>query len=88
MSQFLPLDPLIRSGVLLVLLTPCIDYVVTFAHLGRADARLPLAGTPALAVENALPVLPAIIVAQTLVELVSELVYVRAIPRMIKAAAA
>ncbi len=48
LSQFLPPNPLIRLGVLLVLLTPCIDYVVTFAHLGRADARLLLAATPAL----------------------------------------
>jgi ACR3 family arsenite transporter len=39
---------LIQLGMLLVLLTPCIDYVVTFAHLGRADARLLLAATPAL----------------------------------------
>jgi ACR3 family arsenite efflux pump ArsB len=46
--QFLPLDPLIRLGVLMVLLCPCIDYVVTFAHLGRADARLLLASTPVL----------------------------------------
>lgn len=46
--QFLPPDPLIRLGVLLVLLTPCIDYVVTFAHLARADAKLLLAATPAL----------------------------------------
>ncbi len=46
--QFLPIDPLVRLGVLFVLLTPCIDYVVTFSHLGRADARLLLAATPAL----------------------------------------
>lgn len=46
--QFLPADPLLRLGVLLVLLAPCIDYVVTFSHLGRADARLLLAATPAL----------------------------------------
>ncbi|MBQ1558049.1 arsenic resistance protein [Delftia tsuruhatensis] len=46
--QFLPTDPMLRLGVLLVLLTPCIDYVVTFAQLGRADARLLLASTPAL----------------------------------------
>lgn len=44
----LPDDPLPRIGVLLVLLTPCIDYVVTFAHLGRADARPLLACTPVL----------------------------------------
>jgi ACR3 family arsenite transporter len=46
--QFLPDQPMLRLGVLLVLLAPCIDYVVTFAHLGRADARLLLAATPAL----------------------------------------
>lgn len=40
--------PLVRLGVLLVLLVPCIDYVVTFSHLGRADARLLLAATPVL----------------------------------------
>ena len=46
--QFLPSDPLLRLGVLIVLLTPCIDYVVTFSHLGRADARSLLAATPLL----------------------------------------
>ncbi|MGZ2442194.1 arsenic resistance protein [Sinorhizobium medicae] len=46
--QFLPPDPLIRLGVLIVLLAPCIDYVVTFSHLGRADARGLLAATPLL----------------------------------------
>jgi ACR3 family arsenite efflux pump ArsB len=46
--QLLPPDPLLRLGVLIVLLTPCIDYVVTFAHLGRADARALLAATPLL----------------------------------------
>ncbi|MCY1207275.1 hypothetical protein D9M72_188720 [compost metagenome] len=45
---WLPGAPLARAGVLLVLLTPCIDYVVTFAHLGRADARPLLAATPIL----------------------------------------
>jgi ACR3 family arsenite transporter len=45
---FGPAEPLIRLGVLLVLLTPCIDYVVTFSHLGRADARALLAATPVL----------------------------------------
>ena len=46
--QFLPNDPMLRLGVLFVLLTPCVDYVVTFTHLGRGDARLLLAATPAL----------------------------------------
>jgi ACR3 family arsenite efflux pump ArsB len=56
--QMAPHDPMIRLGVLLVLLTPCIDYVVTFAHLGRADARLLLAATPSLLIVQML-VLPA-----------------------------
>ena len=47
---FAPANPLVRLGVLLVLLCPCIDYVVTFAHLGRADAKLLLASTPVLLV--------------------------------------
>ena len=52
--QFAPPDPLIRLGVLLVLLCPCIDYVVTFSHLGRADARLLLAATPVLLIAQML----------------------------------
>lgn len=52
--QFAPNDPMIQLGVLLVLLCPCIDYVVTFAHLGRADAKLLLASTPALLIAQML----------------------------------
>jgi ACR3 family arsenite transporter len=52
---FAPDDALVRLGVLLVLLTPCIDYVISFAQVGRADARLLLASTPLLlAVQMAL----------------------------------
>lgn len=50
MAWFMPADALLRLGMLLVLLAPCIDYVVTFSHLGRADARLLLAATPSLLV--------------------------------------
>ncbi len=50
MLPFLPADPLVRVAVLFVLLTPCIDYVVTFAHLGKADYSLVLAATPILLV--------------------------------------
>ncbi|PHM25749.1 arsenic resistance protein [Xenorhabdus budapestensis] len=46
--QFLPTDPILIPGVLLVLLTPCIDYVVTFSQFGQADSRLLLASTPIL----------------------------------------
>lgn len=40
--------PAVLVGALLVLLTPCIDYVVVFTHLGKGDARLTLAATPVL----------------------------------------
>jgi len=52
--RFLPEAPMLRLGVLMVLLTPCIDYVVTFAHLGRADAKVLLASTPALLIAQML----------------------------------
>ncbi|CZO60532.1 arsenic resistance protein [Legionella pneumophila serogroup 1] len=48
LMPFVPVDAMVRLGVLLVLLTPCVDYVVTFSYLGRADARLLLAATPIL----------------------------------------
>lgn len=45
---WLPEDPLVRFGALLVLLAPCIDYVITFSHMGKAKTQLLLAATPAL----------------------------------------
>lgn len=44
----LPDEPLVQFGILLVLLAPCIDYVVTFCHLGRGDSSRLLACTPLL----------------------------------------
>ena len=46
--QLVPSSPAIQLGVLLVLLTPCIDYVVVFTHLGQGDSRRLLAATPVL----------------------------------------
>lgn len=40
--------PALLLGALLVLLTPCIDYVVVFTHIGKGDSRLMLAATPVL----------------------------------------
>jgi ACR3 family arsenite efflux pump ArsB len=48
LSQFLPEHPPLLLGVYLVLLTPCIDYVIVFTHLGQGNARLVLAATPLL----------------------------------------
>src|SRR5690606_26999269 len=41
-----PVDPVITIGVLLVLLTPCIDYVIVFTHMGKGDSKSILASTP------------------------------------------
>lgn len=48
LTRFLDGHPAILIGVLLVLLTPCIDYVVVFTHIGRGDSRLILSATPIL----------------------------------------
>lgn len=45
---FAPADGMIRLGILMVLLCPCIDWVVTFTQMGRGDATLLLASTPVL----------------------------------------
>ncbi len=39
LSRGLVGHPAILLGALLVLLTPCIDYVVVFTHIGRGDSR-------------------------------------------------
>lgn len=66
-------DPMLRLGILMVLLTPCIDYVITFAHLGRADARLLLTSTPVLLLVQMalLPVYLALFLGEAAAELVT-----------------
>ena len=48
LARLAPQDPAVLLGVYLVLLTPCIDYVIVFAGLGGGEERLVLASTPAL----------------------------------------
>ncbi|MFW0790612.1 bile acid:sodium symporter [Gordonia sp. CPCC 205333] len=48
MFTFLPSDQALRVGVLLVLLCPCVDYVIVFSGLAGGDARRLLAATPML----------------------------------------
>jgi len=43
-----PTTPIITLGILLVLLTPCIDYVIVFSHLGKGNSKAVLASTPLL----------------------------------------
>lgn len=48
LSQFLPQQAPLLLGVYLVLLTPCIDYVIVFTHLGRGNEKAILLATPIL----------------------------------------
>ncbi|NRQ37280.1 arsenic resistance protein [Nonomuraea sp. NN258] len=48
MLPLLPPDQAIRVGVLLVLLTPCVDYVIVFSGLAGASSDRLLATTPLL----------------------------------------
>src|SRR3990167_8518497 len=50
LTRVLAEHPAILVGALLVLLTPCIDYVVVFTHIGKGDSRLILSATPILLV--------------------------------------
>lgn len=46
--RFLPDSESIRFGIYLVLLTPCVDYVIFFTKAGKGDEKLMLASTPLL----------------------------------------
>lgn len=48
LSMFLPDYPPLLLGVYLVLLTPCIDYVIVFTALGRGNEKAMLMATPFL----------------------------------------
>ncbi|WP_435101306.1 arsenic resistance protein [Halarchaeum sp. P4] len=48
LTRVLPPDPVVLVGVYLVLLTPCIDYVITFTALADGDSEQLVATTPAL----------------------------------------
>ncbi len=50
MFGFLPADQGVRLGVLLVLLTPCVDYVIVFSGLAGGSGDRLLAATPLLLV--------------------------------------
>ena len=48
LSGFLPADRAVRLGVLLVLLAPCVDYVIVFSTLAGGSGERLLAATPLL----------------------------------------
>lgn len=63
-----PMEALVATGVAIVLLCPCVDYVVAFSHQGSADSRLLLATTPLLLLVQmlALPLWLPVVVPQPL----------------------
>src|SRR5699024_8399793 len=48
LSRFVAHDHVVLVGVLCVLLTPCVDYVIVFAGLANGDSRSLLAAAPVL----------------------------------------
>ncbi|MFJ5546820.1 arsenic resistance protein [Streptomyces sp. NPDC093225] len=54
MFTFLPADQAVRIGVLLVLLCPCVDYVIVFSGLAGGDSWRLLAASPLLLVAQML----------------------------------
>lgn len=48
LTRFLPSEPALLIGVFMVLLTPCIDYVIAFTELAGGDSEQVTAATPAL----------------------------------------
>jgi ACR3 family arsenite efflux pump ArsB len=48
LTRFLPREPVVLVGAFMVLLTPCIDYVIAFTELAGGNAEQVTAVTPAL----------------------------------------
>jgi ACR3 family arsenite transporter len=48
LTRFLPADPVVLVGVFMVLLTPCIDYVIPFTELAGENSEQITATTPVL----------------------------------------
>lgn len=54
LTNLLPNHPPLLVGVYLVLLTPCIDYVIVFTALGRGNEKIVLFSTPLLFISQML----------------------------------
>jgi ACR3 family arsenite efflux pump ArsB len=48
LTRFLPQEPVLLVGAFMVLLTPCIDYVIAFTDIAGGNAKQVTATTPAL----------------------------------------
>lgn len=60
LSRFVAHEPALLVGVLVVLLTPCVDYVIVFARLAGGDAQRLLSAAPILMLGQLL-LLPALL---------------------------
>ena len=80
MFSFLPADQAVRLGVLLVLLTPCVDYVIVFCGLSGGASRRLLAATPLLLILQMLllPVFLALFIGSDLADVVQIRPFVQA----------
>uniref|UniRef100_A0A7C2B6L3 Arsenic resistance protein n=1 Tax=Thermomicrobium roseum TaxID=500 RepID=A0A7C2B6L3_THERO len=54
LAHLAPQQPAVLLGLYLVLLAPCIDYVIVFTRLGGGDERIVLGSTPVLLVAQVL----------------------------------
>ncbi|PBC47351.1 bile acid:sodium symporter [Rhodococcus sp. ACPA1] len=72
MFAFLPADQAVRVGVLLVLLCPCVDYVIVFSGLAGGSSRRLLAATPLLLISQMLllPLFPFLFMGSDLSDIV------------------
>ncbi|MDA3645676.1 bile acid:sodium symporter [Saccharopolyspora indica] len=70
---FLPDDRAVQLGVLLVLLTPCVDYVIVFSGLAGGSSQRLLAATPLLLIAQMLllPVFLLVFLGRGLVDVVA-----------------
>ena len=72
LTVFVPLSQAVLLGVLLTLLTPCIDYVIVFSGLAGGDGQRLIAASPLLMLAQmiALPVLLLLFVGSELADIV------------------
>jgi ACR3 family arsenite efflux pump ArsB len=80
MFTFLPASQAVRLGVLLVLLNPCVDYVIVFTGLAGGSSRRLLAATPLLLIAQMLllPVFLLVFLGSDLADVVEVGPFVRA----------
>lgn len=82
---FAPADQAVQIGILLVLLCPCVDYVIVFSGLAGGDSRRLLAATPVLLLLQflTLPVFLFVFLGSDLVDVVDVQPFISAFVKLI-----